>query len=235
MRSRSHGLTIIDGGGSGADGLVMTASVGLSRSVDCGEGQEVSEDRQPAFVALIDESTPVAGAGVYYVMTTAVVMDVEAAREGLESLFVDTPGRKRPFHWHKEGPIVQERMMQLIIDLGVVTFCRWRTVGRRGQTSARRELLVALANDVVAEGVTELIIEQGDHRTNRRDQMALLDHYRDRGGVPFKYGWRGKDEPLLWLPDAIGGATSAYLLNQNPSWYERLREAGVVPPEPTSM
>lgn len=186
-------------------------------------------------VALIDESTPVAGGGIYYVMTTAVVMHHDQAAARLGSFFADTPGRTRPFHWHKEGPAAQDRMIDLIIDLDVVAHCRWQAVGRRQQKQARRELLVALADDVAAEGVSHVVIEQGDHQTNRRDQDALLDHYRDQGGVPFNYAWRGKQEPLLWLPDAIGGATSAFLLDQNPGWYKRLHDAGVVPGEPTAM
>lgn len=107
-------------------------------------------------------------------MTTAVVMDIEPAVARLGSFFADSPARTRPFHWHKEGPAAQDRMIDLIVDLEVMAHCRWQAVGRRQQTQARRDLLAALADDVAGDGVTLVVIEQGDHHTNRLQEAGVV-------------------------------------------------------------
>jgi len=83
--------------------------------------------------------------------------------------------------------------------------CTYQSVARNKQTTARKKLLEVTADRLVHEEVEHLIIESSDERTNQRDQAALLAHYRDRGGVPFAYDWRSKQEPILWIADAING------------------------------
>lgn len=68
----------------------------------------------------------------------------------------------------------------------------------------------------------------GDQVTNSRDQSTLLDHHRERGGVPFAYDWRTKQEPLLWVADALAGAVGEWAVGKSTFWYERLLEAGVI-------
>lgn len=151
-------------------------------------------------IAVIDETVPEVGAGVHYVLTTAVTLSPIDLDLSLAQLFSDTPGRKRPFHWHKEGPAARNRITEIIIEHGVVAHSRYQTVGRRGQRNARQLLLADLSTDLHLEGVDHLIIESVDDVTNGRDKRTLLDSFESSGGVPFAYDWRSKSERTSGSP-----------------------------------
>lgn len=178
-------------------------------------------------IAVLDETSPVAGAGVYYVVTTAIVLEPSAVLDEIDGLF-DDPTRKRPFHWHKEGPAARDRILRIIEEVGVVAYSRYQSVGRKRQIASRGELIVALADELVGQGVDHLIIEAGDKRTNTRDRTSLLEHFREDGGVPFHYDWRSKQERLLWLADGINGAIKEFLTGEDVSHLERLMASGVL-------
>jgi len=184
-------------------------------------------------IAVMDETIPAMGAGVYYVVTTAVILDPRNIQGELATFFDDTPGRKNPFHWHKEGPTARARILDLVIDHGVVAICTYQSVARNKQTRARKRLIEVTADRLAHEEVEHLIIESGDARTNQRDRAALLDHYRDRGGVPFVYDWRSKHERILWIADAINGVVFDSFANQDNTQLDRLLAEGVLtePPE----
>lgn len=38
------------------------------------------------------------------------------------------------------------------------------------------------------------------------------------------YDWRPKQEPLIWIADAVGGAVREHLLGTEPAWFEPIRE-----------
>ncbi|MEZ5378223.1 MAG: hypothetical protein R2733_17075 [Acidimicrobiales bacterium] len=183
-------------------------------------------------VAFIDETSPQMGAGIYYVLTSAVTLDVAAVTLELELLFADTPNRTRGFHWHREGPAARQRMIDIVTRSGVIARSRHRSVARNKQIPARLDLLCALADDLVAEGIDHLVIESGDTVTNNKDKTALLTHFEPHGGVPFAYDWRSKNEKVLWIPDAINGALHAYYTAGDPSWFKQLCDAGVLDGEP---
>lgn len=182
-------------------------------------------------IAVLDETGPQMGAGVYYVVTTAVLVDHTAATTALDGFFTDTPGRVRPFHWMREGVMARQRMQDLILELGVVAVSVCESVGRKGQMHARRRLLAASADLVLKEGAGHLVIEASDSATNRVDQQTLLDHYTK---VPFTYDWRTKHERVLWIADALGGMIADYLrhadgqTDYDPSPYHAMVDAGVL-------
>ncbi len=179
-------------------------------------------------VAVVDESTPNMGAGIYYVVSTAVLINHREVRAAVDGLFADTPGRSRPFHWHREGPAAKRRIIDIIADAGIVAHSRYRSVGRRGQAAARPGLLISIAEAARQEGASHLIIESGDDHTNERDRDALLGYYEPAGGVPFGYDWRTKREPLLWLADAVSGAISDHFTGEEPVWFAQLTAAGII-------
>lgn len=179
-------------------------------------------------IAVMDETTPQMGAGVYYVLTTAVIMTPEGLAVDIGGLFADTPGRIRPFHWVREGVAVKQRMIDIIVAGGVVAISRYQSVGRKKQGQARTLLVKAIAEDLAHEQIVHLMIESGDRSTDARDKAALLDHFRERGGVPFTFDWRPKQEPLLWIADAINGAIHADLMGGDTSWFEQLQAGGVL-------
>ncbi len=176
-------------------------------------------------IAVVDESSPRAGAGVYYIVTAAVVLDAAVVHDRLAWVVGE---RKSPFHYRREGPEALERMVASLEEADVMATVLWRSVGRRGQVKARRELLAAHARRLADDGVTHLLIESGDSASDERDRGTLLDTFADSEGVPFRYDWRSKDEPLLWIADAICGMTARHLLGESSAHFDRLSRAGVI-------
>ena len=193
------------------------------------------EPMEGELIAVIDETVPAVGAGVHYVLTTAVTFSRVELDEALGGLFSDTPGRKRPFHWHKEGPAARNRITEIIIEQGVVAHSRYQTVGRRGQRNARQLLLAELSTELHLEGVDHLIIESVDDVTNGRDKRTLLDNFESSGGVPYAYDWRSKSERILWIADAINGAIHDYLVGGDITWFSQLTAGGVLDGEPKHL
>ncbi len=176
-------------------------------------------------VAVMDESVPAAGAGVYYILSAVVVCDpvnvAGAARQVVGE-------RRRPFHYAKEGPEIVERMLSLIEEEVLMATCLWSPTGRRGQIATRGELLREHAQKCEEVGVDHLIIESGDETTDLRDQAALLDTFREDGDIPYRYDWRSKAEPLLWIADAASGIAAEHLLGRKADCYQRLETAGLI-------
>ena len=185
------------------------------------DGQPIQGD----VLAVIDESSPPAGAGVYYIVTAAVVFDWPTVQDRIIGVIGE---RRSPFHYRGEGPEAIERMATLLEEVEVVASVLWRSVARRGQVAARRDLLAAQALRAADDGVTHLIIESGDASSDQRDRETLLDTFADRGGVPYRYDWRSKAEPFLWIADAICGVTAQHLVNGDSATFDRLNAAGII-------
>lgn len=185
------------------------------------DGQPIHGD----VLAVIDESSPVAGAGVYYIVTAAVVLDWSSMRHRIAGVIGE---RTSPFHYRSEGPEAIERMATVLEEAEMVASVLWRPVARRGQVAARRDLLAVQARRLAHDGVTHLIIESGDAASDQRDRQTLLDAFAADGGVPFRYDWRSKAESLLWIADAICGVTARHLLEGSNAIFDRLADAGII-------
>ncbi len=182
--------------------------------------------RRPQIVAVIDETAPADRRGIYYVVTAGLLFDVDRIRAGLDSVIPG--GRKRPFHWATEGSRSRERMLELIIDTGVVAHVVVHyPTGRRRQEEARRAAIGELLPLVVAEGADELIIESRSNREDQRDRESVIEalHRTDPGIL---YRWENKTEPLLWVADALCGMVKEYVLGEDTATFERLQATNVV-------
>ena len=87
-------------------------------------GNPAPADGQPfpaAIVAAIDEAAAVAGGGVHYLLTSAVIVESDRIRPDLLTLVAS---RSRTFHWRNEGPAMRDRMISLIEEHGVVAHVR---------------------------------------------------------------------------------------------------------------
>ena len=178
-------------------------------------------------VAVVDESTPSNSAGgITYVVSVSAIFDPTEAARAMGRLFL--PGRIRPFHWAKEGPLARNRMMDEIAGLGVSSVAYFAHVGRTKQISARLEMLARAADHVGREGVDHLVIEASDERTVRLDNNVMLAYATKQDDAPYVYDWRSKHEPLLWIADAIAGAVGEYLVEKDPQWFDRLVRDRVV-------
>ena len=189
----------------------------------------VTADGQPIkgdVVVVADESTPEAAAGVLYVVGAAALVDPLAVRLELDAMFDAL--RKRPFHWVNEGVTAKQRIVDVITAAGVVAVANVRQVGRRGQVAARDDMVRLVAEFSANEGATHLMIEASDQVTMSRDQTVLLDHHRDKGGAPFAYDWRTKNESLLWIADAVAGAAADWVTGKNVEWHDQLYDSGAL-------
>jgi hypothetical protein len=178
-------------------------------------------------IAVIDETSPEDRGGIYYVVTAAVLLNAKDVVTGLNG--VVPTGRQKPFHWAKEGTRARQRMLDLIVDSGVVAHVVVHyPTGRRRQEEARRLALRELLPLVVAEGAEELVIESRSDPEDQRDRGSVIEALRQTEGATITYRWEPKAERVLWVADAICGAVKEYLLKENEEPLNRLRGAGVL-------
>lgn len=187
------------------------------------DGQPFAGD----LVAVVDESAHDAGGGVYYVVGAAVVLEPAAVTVQLHSLIAE---RKRVVHWASEGPAMRTRLLDVLCEVAVAATVQWAPAGRRGQIGKRSELLTEIATWANGEGVEHLVIEAGDNRTNVEDRRTLARHPLALGeGLGFRYDHRSKQEPLLWLADAVAGVVGEHLIGKGSEPYRRLVAADLLP------
>ncbi len=186
-----------------------------------------NEDYTGNVLAVLDETSPMIGAGVYYVVTTAIIVNPATIVSDLDGFFADTPNRKKPFHWHKEGETTKRRMIDLIIGNEVTATVLYRSVGRKDQKSARVDSLGEHAFKAEQAGVTHLILEASDKRMNALDLDTIALAFPG-GQKPFRYEHRRKTERTLWVADAFCGAVSDFFRNTDPIWRAELDEADLL-------
>jgi hypothetical protein len=176
-------------------------------------------------IAYADESIREDPAGLLYVLGASVMVggDLDGARADLRKLLL--PGEER-LHWRDEREVRRLAVLRLLVDLDVAVFVRWQhPVRRRRQEHARAACLRALAGDLAREGLDELVIEARQERLNR-DDLSTLVAARQGGLIPdgFRYRFaRPKEEPLLWLADAVAGAVGAHLGGTTSAYLGELR------------
>lgn len=108
---------------------------------------------------------------------------------------------------------------------------RHNPTARRQQERARAISLAALVPALVDQGADHFCIESRGAAADIRDRVTILDALNPIGGVQaLTYDWRTKDEPALWLADAVCGATADFLRGSagKIGYFRELRESGVV-------
>jgi hypothetical protein len=178
--------------------------------------------------AWVDESVVVGGTKHPYGAYTlaAAVTETAAAddiRADLRRLTLTQGGR---LHWVDESNKRRDRIAAAIaaVDLAAIV-----TVGspvhRSKQERARRCCMERLFYELGLMGVNRVCLESRTATPDQRD-LRLLDYARDKGVVPagLKVDFaRPKDEPMLWLPDAVAGAVTASNLGE-PRWLLAMSE-----------
>jgi hypothetical protein len=178
-------------------------------------------------LALIDESAPATVQGVHYVISSAVIIDVEDLDHARDRIRKVTAGRKNErFHWSREGVEKREAMVTRVGELcdGMYTVIH-HPVQATQQRAARRAALSTLMRVLADNGVPEAWIESRGPQ-DQADRQVILDGQRD-GWIPsgFSYSFFGKGEPLLWLPDAVAGAYSQAEIGKGDQYLLRLQQS----------
>ena len=181
--------------------------------------------------AALDETYPSLPGGTAYVLAAAVLgAERDDVRQAARDVIAQ-PGRMRPFHWHEEGPLALDRMVDCLQQVGAVAVvCVHRPTAGNQMDRARAAALETLIPPLIAEGISELLIEARGPKEDRRDQATILDTFNalEQPGA-FAYGWHSKAEPIVWFADAICGAVRAHLTKPaSAPHFDRLQAAGVI-------
>lgn len=173
-------------------------------------------------IAVADEAMVHQGQPGYVLAAVLLADDRRAAVRSAAQRIVP---RRRRFHWHQEEPRERRAMMQLIAGEAlaahalVVSPC---TTRRR--EPSRQRLLVELAVALAQRPAVELAIESRGQHNDRLDRRTLVQARRD-GLIPQDMAYVHRQpvqEPLLWLADALAGATRAGALLHDRSWLSLL-------------
>lgn len=180
-------------------------------------------------LGLIDESAPETIRGVHYVIGAAVLLEPGRRDDVRMQAQRIVEGRARCFRWKDEGIERRRAMVELLGELEVGVFAViHEPVRAQRQGRARHSSLWDLTTLLCKEGVDELLIESRGPQDaeDRRTLMAAIQG----GAVPadLTYDFAGKDEALMWLPDAVAGIVGEAERRKDGRWIEDLQDAAAV-------
>ncbi|WAB82466.1 hypothetical protein OVN18_05555 [Microcella daejeonensis] len=143
-----------------------------------------------------------------YILAAAVVSpgSLKAAQSELRRLL--RPGQSR-LHFTSESDSSRRRLLAAMCDLKVrVTVYRVRGLREK---EARRLCLFAVTELMVLQRASELVLESADVGVNAADRATIsrrLSDLGERRAFAFRHE-RPKDEPLLWVADAVAWCSQA--------------------------
>lgn len=175
-------------------------------------------------IAYVDESGREGPEGIYYLVTAGVVVGAEPddARRTLLKL---RPPRGR-FHWYRQRDQGRMAMLDAMATLGTAAFVTWAyPIGAKRQEQARERCMTELLANLDREGIDQVVIERREERgLNRADRRTI--HGAQQAGLvseALTYRFQApREEPLLWVPDAIAGAVGMHLANKTSVYFDRL-------------
>jgi hypothetical protein len=184
-----------------------------------------------ALHAWVDESMRAArdgNDGLY--LLAAVVADpgvCDAVRDSLRSLVWKAAGR---LNWRDETPSRRRKIAELIggQDLAHVVVVG-APIDHRRQERARAQCLERLLYELEQLGVSQVWLETRHFALNERD-LKLVEALRGKRSVSSEIRVefaRPKDEPMLWVPDAVAGAVNA-ALSEEPDALDGFGEIDVI-------
>jgi hypothetical protein len=162
-------------------------------------------------IGFVDESMREGQGGLYVVAAVVFATDLEDARRATRSVLLP---RQVRFHWHQESEPQRLKMLEHLAGVATSAMAyACRPISLRQQERARALCLNRLLWDVRDIGVTELVFESRQQRNNQKDRRTIVHAVKSGIASPtLRYRFeRPKEEPLLWLPDAVAGAVATDL------------------------
>ena len=167
-------------------------------------------------IAMIDEAVAEHSSGnVYVVVAVVVVKDQSMIQEQLTGR-IYRDNRIRPSHWHEEGPFVRGIISEVSENVGAIGQAFLESCGRSGQEAARVRMLNKALDWISREGAGEVMIESRGPKLDIRDRRTVK-RFQLENDSHLAVKWAQKKEPLLWLADALAGATRENLLRPGAS------------------
>lgn len=165
-----------------------------------------------ARTAFIDESFRRGpGDHGYYFLGAVIVPDAHIV-ELTGRLRAHLPSGMRRWHWREEGAGSRRRFTALVAEFAApgveaVVCCQVTASQRKGEQARVRclwELLAVLRHGQVGTAVFESRQEHND-RKDRREVISAQQAGVAAKGLIYRHG-RPREEPMLWVADAIVGA-----------------------------
>lgn len=165
-----------------------------------------------ARTAFVDESFRRGRDGDGYFFMGVVVVPDAVAAELSRRLREHLPAGLRRWHWRDERPGSRRRFLSLMADfveMDVVAFTCGQLAGnQRKSEQARVRCTWDLLGQLQLLQVGGMVFESRQEHNDRKDRREVLGAQQAGvapKGLVYRHG-RPRDEPLLWLPDALVGA-----------------------------
>ncbi|MFD2797173.1 hypothetical protein ACFS27_26685 [Promicromonospora vindobonensis] len=150
--------------------------------------------------------------GIY--LMAAAIADPSACDEVRDGLRAVTEKKAERLHWRHETPERQAKIAATIGNHDVVNLVVVGTpLDARRQERARRICTERLLYELDALGVAHVWLEARHPALNERD-LRLVKALRGKRSISSSIRVdfaRPKDEPMLWIPDAVAGAVNGAL------------------------
>jgi len=180
--------------------------------------------------ALVDESFRRGSDGKGYFLMVAVLVpdELHAAITKRFRAYV-APGQRR-WHFRDERPSSRRKFLAEVAELHelevvAVAFC-CPTPSQRKSEQARVRCIWNLVAELRDRGVQTAVFESRQEHNDRKDRREIMGAQRDgvaAADLVYRHG-RPKEEPLLWLPDAIAGAVGLSVASHDHELAEMLPE-----------
>lgn len=186
---------------------------------------------EPPCTALVDESFRRGRDGKgYFFMAAVLVPDEQHAPITHRLRAHVSPGQRR-WHFRDERSASRRKFLAAVAelhDLEVVAlaFC-CPTPSQRKSEQARVRCIWNLLVELHDRGVQTVVFESRQEHNDRRDRREIIAAQRDgvaAADLVYHHG-RPKEEPLLWLADAIVGAVGLSVVTGDHDLAELLPES----------
>ena len=164
-----------------------------------------------------------------YVLGAVVIddKDLDFARRQAQKLKLPAETKA---HWYTSSDANRAKVTNLIASLPVhaIVVVRLALESERVERR-RRKCLEFLLPTLTVEGCERLVLESRGKKDDQRDRdlVDVLRAQRRLGTALKLEHTSGPREPMLWLADALCGATVAERLG-DPRWWEVVKEVGTV-------
>jgi len=151
-----------------------------------------------------------------YTIVTAAIVTAEIGAMRKEIAKLRKNGQNR-VHFVSESPARRREILAVLVSLGLTA--RIYHAERMKEPEAREKCLARVVADATQNGVTKIVLER-DASVEQFDRRVLyreIESNRVQGTIQYSHD-TAKNEPLLWIPDAI-----AWSFARGGEWKTRIK------------